>query len=233
MRSRRFDIVLLDADETVYDFKLAEKTAVSLTLKAFGVEPTDEVVSCYSAINLSCWKLLEKGELSREALKSERFRRLFEEIGALDADFDAVNAMYEDNLSRQAFLLDGALEFVQKLHQYCRIYLATNGLTVPQVGRYSRSAVRPYTDGIYISEQIGASKPDRAYYDYIFRDLGITDKSRVIMVGDSLTSDMLGGRNAGLTTCLYLGGKEPTGSDLCDYEIADYDAFFDILFAEA
>lgn len=229
-RHQRFDIVLLDADETVYDFKLAEKTAVSLTLQAFGVEPTDEVVSLYSAINLSCWKALERGELSRENLKPERFRLLFAQIGAGEVDFDAVNAMYEDNLSRQAFLLPGAYEFVGELRKYCKIYLATNGLTIPQTGRFSRCAIRPFVDGIYISEQIGASKPDRAYFDYIFRDLGITDKSRMIMVGDSLTSDMLGGRNAGLTTCLYLGGKAPTGSDLCDYEIGDYSEFFNILF---
>ena len=230
--NKRFDIVLLDADETVYDFKLAEKTAVSLTLEKFGVQPTDDVVSLYSDINLSCWKALERGELGRDELKPTRFQRLFEQIGAEPCDYVAVNATYEDNLSRQAFLLDGALEFVKKLHEYCKIYLATNGLTIPQTGRFSRAAVKPYVDGIYISEQIGASKPDKAYYDYIFRDLGVTDKSRVIMVGDSLTSDMLGGRNAGITTCMYLNGKEPTGSDLCNYEIADYDEFFEILFGE-
>lgn len=227
---KRFDIVLLDADETVYDFKLAEKTAVGLALGEFGVEPTEEVVAKYSAINLSCWKALERGELKREALKPTRFQRLFEAIGAAPVDFAAVNDTYEDHLSRQAFLLDGALEFVQKLHKYCKIYLATNGLTIPQTGRFNRAAVKPYVDGIYISEQIGVSKPDKAYFDYIFRDLGITDTSRVIMVGDSLTSDMLGGRNAGLTTCHYLGGAEPSHSDLCDYEIRTYDEFFDILF---
>lgn len=230
---KRFDIVLLDADETVYDFKRAEKTAVGLTLEEFGVEPTDEVIALYSDINLACWKELERGELERERLKTLRFQRLFESIGAGDRDFAAVNNSYENNLSRQAFLLDGALEFVKKLHQYCKIYLATNGLTVPQTGRFERAAIRPYVDGIYISEQIGVSKPDKAYYDYIFRDLGITDKSRVIMLGDSLTSDMLGGRNAGITTCCYLGGGEPTGSDLCDYEIREYDEFFDVLFEKA
>ena len=230
MPEQRFDIVLLDADETVYDFKLAEKTAVSLTLGDFGVEPTDEAVARYSAINLDCWKALERGELSREALKPTRFQRLFEEIGAAPVDFIAVNSAYEGYLSKQAFLLDGALEFVKKLHRYCKIYLATNGLTIPQTGRFNRAAVRPYVDGIYISEQIGVSKPAKEYFEYIFRDLGITDKSRVIMVGDSLTSDMLGGRNAGLTTCLYLNGGEPTHSELCDYEIKSYDEFFDILF---
>ena len=227
---KRYDIVLLDADETVYDFKLAEKTAVSLTLEQFGENPTDEVVSRYSAINLSCWKELERGELKREDLKSVRFQRLFEQIGAEPVDFSAVNDTYEHNLSHQAFLLDGALDFIKKLHEHCRIYMATNGLTIPQTGRFERAAFKPYVDGIYISEQIGASKPDKAYYDYIFRNLNITDKSRVIMLGDSLTSDMLGGRNAGLTTCHYLNGEKPSGSPLCDYEIAAYDEFFDILF---
>ena len=229
---KNFDIVLLDADETVYDFKRAEKTAVSLTLEQFGITPTDEVVALYSDINLGCWKALERGELSREALKTVRFQRLFEQLGAAPADYGAVNDSYLNNLSKQAFLLDGALEFVKKLHEHCQIYLATNGLTVAQTGRFDRAAIRPYVDGIYISEQIGVSKPEKAYFDYIFRDLNITDKSRVIMVGDSLTSDMLGGRNAGLTTCLFLNGGEPTGSDLCDYEIRGYDEFFDILFCD-
>ena len=230
---KRFDIVLLDADETVYDFKRAEKTAVGLTFEEFGIEPTDEVIALYSDINLSCWKALERGELEREKLKTIRFQRLFEQIGAKPADYSAVNDSYLDNLSRQAFLIDGALEFVKKLHRYCKIYLATNGLTVPQTGRFERAAIRPYVDGVYISEQLGASKPDKAYYDYIFRDLGITDKSRVIMLGDSLTSDMLGGRNAGVATCCFLNGGEPTGSDLCDYEISEYDEFFDVLFEKA
>ena len=227
---KRFDTVLLDADDTVYDFKLAEKTAVSRTFEAFGVDPTDETVSLYSKINLSCWKALERGELSRDDLKPTRFRMLFERVGAQPADFEAVNAMYETNLSRCAFLLDGALDFVKKLSGYCGIYLATNGLTVPQTGRFDRAAIKPYVDGIYILEQIGVSKPDKGYFDYIFKDLGITDKSRVIMLGDSLTSDMLGGRNAGITTCHYLAGSAPTGSKLCDYEISGYDEFFDILF---
>ena len=229
---KRFDIVLLDADETVYDFKLAEKTAVGKTLEKFGVTPDDETTALYSGINLSCWKALERGELTREALKPTRFRMLFEQIGAQPCDFDEVNSTYEENLSHYGFLLDGAMEFVRKLHEHCRIYLATNGLTIPQTGRFDRSAFKPYVDGIYISEQIGVSKPDKGYFDYIFNDLGVTDKSRVIMVGDSLTSDMLGGRNAGITTCRYLAGSSPSGSDLCDYEISDYDEFFDILFGK-
>ena len=233
MPDRRFDIVLMDADETVYDFKRAEKTAISETLRSFGVEPSDEAVSIYSEGNQSCWKALERGEISREELKPRRFRLLFERLGADPVDYAAVNAMYESRLALCGFMLPGATEFVRKLHEEygVRIYLATNGLTVPQMGRFRLSGIDRYVDGMYISEQVGASKPDPAYFDYVFADLGITDRSRTIMLGDSLTSDMLGGRNAGIVTCCYLGGREPTGSPLCDYEISSYDEFFDIILA--
>lgn len=229
--SKNYDIVLLDADETVYDFLLAEKTAVSRTLSAFGVDPTDEVVSIYSACNLWCWKALERGELSRGDLKTSRFAMLFERLGREPVDFAAVNEMYLQNLSECGFMLPGATEFVRKLHENydVKVYLSTNGLTVPQTGRYIRSGINKYMDGIYISEQIGFSKPDKEYFDYIFKDLGITDKSRVIILGDSLTSDMQGGRNAGIATCRYLRDGKPDGNPLCDYEITDYEQFFDLL----
>lgn len=229
--SKNYDVVLLDADETVYDFLLAEKTAVSRTFAQLGIEPTDEVVSLYSECNLWCWKALERGELSRENLKTHRFKMLFERIGADPVDFAAVNDSYLRNLAECGFMLPGATEFVKKLREEydVKIYLATNGLTVPQTGRYVRSGIDRYVDGIYISEQIGASKPSKEYFDCIFADLGITDKSRVIILGDSLTSDMQGGRNAGITTCRYLRGAEPDGDPRCDYEIKTYDEFFEII----
>ena len=229
--SKRYDIVLMDADETIYDFKRAERTALSATLKSFGVEPTDEIIAIYSEGNQRCWKALERGDITRDELKGKRFAMLFDRIGAKPADFLAVNAMYEHNLSFCGFMLPGATDFVRKLHEECsvKIYIATNGLTVPQTGRFERSGIDRYVDGIYISEQVGASKPDPAYFDYLFTDLGVTDRSRSIILGDSLTSDMQGGRNAGITTCCYLGGRQPTHSPLCDYEISTYDEFFQLI----
>ena len=229
--SKRYDVVLLDADETVYDFKRAERTAVRKALTAFGLDVTDEVIALYSEGNLWCWKALERGDISREELKPLRFRMLFERLKAEPVDYRAVNDCYERELSLCGYMLPGAMDFVKKLHeQYeVKIYMATNGLTVPQQGRFKRSGIAPYVDGIYISEQVGASKPAKEYFDYIFADLGISDLSRVIILGDSLTSDMQGGRNAGITTCCYLGDNPPTHSPLCDYEISSYDEFFDLL----
>lgn len=230
VKNKRFDIVLLDADETVFDFKRAEAHSFKLMLESFGVEYSDERLALYSAINLSMWKALEKGEVTRERLKTLRFERFFSEIGVEGIDCVAVNDCYLTNLSNSTFMLPGAPEFVKELSDYCKIYLATNGLTKAQTGRFSKSAIKDYIDGVFISEQIGYAKPDKAYFDYIFNELGITDKSRVIMLGDSLTSDMQGGKNAGITTCRYSANGEIVDSDLCDYQISDYNQFFNILF---
>lgn len=226
---KRFDIVLLDADETIFDFRRAERVAFTRTMAEYGFTADDALVDTYSNINLRCWKALERGEITREQLQPLRFEDFFKAIGAPVPDCTRVNARYKANLSRCGYLLPGATEFLQRLHEYCAIYLATNGLTTVQRGRMAGSLILPYIDGVYISEEIGFQKPDKAYFDYIFRDLGVTDRSRVIILGDSLTSDMRGGRNAGITTCHYLADDQPTGSPLCDYEISSYDEFFDII----
>lgn len=228
----RFDIVLLDADETIFDFKKAEAHSFEGMLNTFGVEYTQERLTLYSAINQKLWKALERGEVTRERLKSLRFEEFFSAIGVEDIDCVAVNDIYLENLSRSPFLLDGAEEFVEKLSKYCKIYLATNGLTKAQTGRFAQSEVKDYIDGLFISEQIGYKKPDKEFFDYIFDELGVTDKERVIILGDSLTSDMQGGKNAGITTCLFSRDGNHPDSDLCDYTISDYNEFFDILFTK-
>lgn len=226
----KYDIVLLDADETVFDFKRAEAHSLKGVLNYFGIEYSDARYKLYSGINQQYWKKLELGEVTREELKFRRYRDFFDSIGVGDIDIDLVNDLYATNLSNSPFLINGAKEFVVQLHKYCRIYLATNGLIKAQSGRLSQSEIKDHIDGIFISEQMGCSKPDKEYFDFIFNALSIKDKSRVIIMGDSLTSDMRGGRNAGITTCLFSRSPKPVHSELCDYEISDYNSFFDIIF---
>ena len=227
---KRFDIVLLDADETIFDFKRAEAYSLKESMEEFGYVFTDERLKLYSEINLACWKAMERGELKSGRLTSLRFERFFEAMGERIPDCAAFHNSYIHNLAEAGFLIDGAVEFLKKLHEECKIYLATNGLTIAQRGRLRRSQIQPYIDDIFISEEIGFQKPTKEYFEYIFDKLGIVDKSRVIMVGDSLTSDMLGGRNAGITTCRYLGDHPHEDSDLVDYEITSYNEFFNILY---
>lgn len=229
---KRFDIVLLDADETIFDFKKAEGHSFRLMLESYGIEYTDERLACYSAINQSLWKALERGEVTRERLKTLRFERFFSEIGVSSLDYTQVNDRYLTNLSNSAFMISGAPEFVKELHRYCKIYIATNGLIKAQTGRLAHSAIKDDVDGMFISEEIGFAKPDKAYFDYIFSTLNVKDKSRIIILGDSLTSDMQGGKNAGIATCHFSRSGEIENSPLCDYQITDYNSFFEILFSE-
>lgn len=227
--NKRFDIILLDADDTLFDFKKCEYVAFTNSLKAFGIICTDEDVEVYSGINLSLWKQLEKGEIEREKLKTVRFDRFFDYLG-VKCDSNAFSKEYVLQLSKCAFMLDGAVEFVRKLHKYCKIYIATNGLAYSQNSRMGLSEIKNDIDGMFISEEIGFAKPDKSYFDYIFNALNITDKSRVAIIGDSLSSDMLGGRNAGITTCQFNRYGKFTDSDLVDYRLYTYDDFWDILF---
>ena len=227
---KRFDIVLLDADETIFDFKQCERVAFTRTMAEFGITADDQMVAVYSECNDRCWKALERGELTRERLQSKRYEDFFNAIGAPRDDCALVDERYKANLAECRYLLPGALEFVEKLHQYCAVYIATNGIAYTQHRRMDDSPVRAHIDGMYISEEVGHQKPSKEFFDYIFADLGVSDKSRVCIIGDSLTSDMKGGRNAGITTVRYLGAKPREYDPLCDYEINEYDEFFNILF---
>lgn len=228
MNKPKYPIVLLDADETVFDFKKAERSALILALSTFGRSCSEENIQQYSDINLKCWKMLESGEITRDELQVLRFEKWFKlmNIGLEPSKF---NEVYVSSLGKFGYLLDGAEEFLKKLSTACDVYIVTNGLLAAQLNRFAHSPIKPYIKKIYISEAIGYSKPQKEYFEYCFTDIGESDKSRYIIIGDSLTSDMQGGRNAGIATCHFLGKSEPTHSDLCDYEISDYNDFFDIL----
>lgn len=228
MRKFPFEYVLLDADETIFDFIEAEKQTILKTAKEFGISATDEDAKVYSEINLFFWKELEKGSVTREELKVKRFQKWFEYLCVNTADPYLFGASYEENLSQTGILLKGAEDFVCKLSELSSVYIVTNGLSKCQHGRMKRSPVKKYISGMFISEEIGYAKPDKRFFNAVFCKLGISDRSKVIIIGDSLTSDMQGGRNAGITTCRYLRSGIPDENPLCDYTITEYKQFFDI-----
>ena len=230
MSDIRYETVLLDADGTVYDFHKAERTALKQTFPKIGIEWTEERNRIYLEENEKIWKEFEQNLLSPQEFKTERFRRFFDRIDlSVDIDNRTVNDIYVDNLSKCGFLFDGAFEFVRRLKRYCKVYIATNGLTKAQQGRYKNSGLSTVTDGIFISEIMGIRKPAKAYFDYIFNELNITDTQSVIMIGDSLSSDMQGGRNAGITTCLYNPQRNIAENSLCDFVACTYDEILNII----
>ena len=205
----RYDTFLLDLDHTLLDFARAERDAVIRTLSAFGIGCGEEVVALYSAINDRFWKKLERGEIDRKTLQWKRFEELCSTQG-YDCDPRAVSARYMEELQGCGYLLPGAEELCRTLRESGRIYFVTNGTKSVQVARLARSGLGKYADAVFISEEIGAEKPTRAYFDAVFAAIPDFCPQRTILIGDSLTSDMQGACNAGVDGCWY----NPTGRPL-------------------
>ena len=213
------EFLLLDLDDTTLDFHKAERIAVAKTLGDFGVEPTDAVLSRYHVINRQHWERLERGELTRDQVQEGRFRVLFEELGR-EADPVAVTRAYEHNLGIGHYFLPGAEEAVQSLHQNYRLFLASNGTASVQHSRLTSAGLYPYFEKVFVSQNIGFNKPSKDYFDACFSEIPGFDPQRAMMVGDSLTSDILGGINAGIKTCWVNPSHAPARADIQpDYEI--------------
>lgn len=212
--------VFFDLDETILDFTRSEAVALSRTLQVFGKEPTPHVIERYHVLNISQWKLMEEKKLSREAVLTRRFELLFEELGWDPAGVPAFNDQYEVFLGQGHYFLPGAEELVKALALQYDLYLATNGASAVQRGRLKSAGLEPFFKGIFISEEVGYNKPSAEYFRAAFAAIPEFDPAAAIIVGDSLTSDIRGGRNAGIRTCwLNPAGEEPRPDIPPDYTI--------------
>ena len=213
------EILFLDLDDTILDFHKAERIALSRTLRSFGADPTETVLNRYHIINKEHWERLERGEITREQTLLGRFHTLFQELG-IPADPEAVAREYEKNLAIGHYFLPGAEEAVASLSRKYRLYLASNGTASVQKGRLTSANLYRFFREVFVSQEIGYNKPSREYFDACFARIPDFDRNKAMMVGDSLTSDILGGRNAGLKTCWVNVSHTPGRPDLLpDYEI--------------
>ncbi|MBO5867469.1 MAG: YjjG family noncanonical pyrimidine nucleotidase [Oscillospiraceae bacterium] len=211
--------LFLDMDETILDFKMAEAVAIRKTLQDAGLEPTDAVCTRYSQINHGYWERLERKEVTHEELMVGRFADLFAEYG-VDADPAATAPAYMRNLSLGHDYLPGAEAAMEKLAKKYKIYLASNGVTETQLHRIADSKIDRFATEIFISGIVGVNKPDKGFFDYCFTRIPDFDPELALMVGDSLTSDIQGGINAGIRTCWVNPGHKTAPEHICpDYEI--------------
>ena len=198
---------------------MAEKVALKKTLEQLGIAPTDEIMQRYNIINKGLWLLLEQGKIGREELKSRRFRLLFDEFGLKASEFEAAK-LYGELLGVGHYYVDGAHELLEELCGKYSLYIVSNGTTSVQKGRIASSDIEKFVKGIFISQEIGVNKPAKAFFDACFAQIEDKDRDAFIIIGDSLTSDILGGVNAGITTIWFNPrGKENNSDIRPDYEI--------------
>lgn len=194
--------LLFDADETLFNFGLAEENALKWTLEHFAIPFSREYIPLYATFNQQVWKEFERGEVSSQELRVKRFKLFFEELG-ISGDMPAISRLYLENLALGTDLIEGAEEVIARLKQNHRLAIVTNGIKEVQRSRLQRSVLRNSFEHLFISEEIGAAKPSKTYFDQVFTALGQPAHETVLIIGDSLSSDMKGGLDYGIDTCWF------------------------------
>jgi len=224
-------VILWDIDGTLLDFEAAEKAAIAQCFASHDLgECTNEMLKRYIVINRRYWEALEKGELTKPEVLVGRFREFFETEGLPVEKAESFNEEYQVRLGDTIVFCDNGFELVQKYKGQLKQYAVTNGTKVAQDRKLKNSKLDTLLDGIFISDVLGVEKPNIGFFDRVFAEIGDYAKDEVLIVGDSLTSDMQGGINAGILTCWYNPKKVVNDKKLnVDFEIGNLSQIEQIL----
>ncbi|MBI5031699.1 MAG: pyrimidine 5'-nucleotidase [Chloroflexi bacterium] len=209
----KYKWLLFDADGTLFDYEKAEQSAVQQTFEYFRLHYEPAYREIYQRINHRLWLEFEKGLITSESLRVKRFDLLFAEIGA-SFDSKTFGDRYLVHLANASELMDGAYEVVQALRPHYKLGLITNGLKDVQRPRLQQSALNDAFAAFIISEEVGAAKPAPAIFEFAFRQMGNPSRDQVLLIGDSLTSDIKGGNNYGVDTCWFNPSHAPRTIDV-------------------
>jgi len=224
-------IILWDIDGTLLDFHAAEHKAIKTLFAHFDLgECTDEMIQRYATINRSYWERLERGEVTKPRVLVGRFEDFFCSEGIDTSIASEFNEAYQLSLGDTIVFCDDSYNIVKSLKGKVKQYAVSNGTVVAQTKKLRLSGLGELFDGVYLSEYLGVEKPNVEFFNKVFANVGPINKEEVMIVGDSLTSDICGGNNAGILTCWYNPSNTACNVDYkIDYEITDLHQIYDIL----
>lgn len=224
-------VILWDIDGTLLDFKKAEYESIKACFEVFQLGVcTDEMIKRYSAINCKYWEKLERGEITKQEVLVGRFREFFASEGMKTDCAEEFNKEYQQRLGDIICFCDDGYDLVKSLKETYKQYAVTNGTKVAQDKKLKKSGLIELFDDVFISEVVGVEKPGVGFFDYVWEKIGKYDKSEVMIVGDSLTSDIKGGNNAGILTCWYNPKGIPNDKGVhVDYEINNLQVLPEVL----
>lgn len=215
----RYKWLLFDVDDTLIDYKASEEFALTSALKEWDIQADTPLIRRYREINLSFWKKMEKGEISIEELRTARFQSFFENLN-YKPDPKEFSRRYLWYFGQTGFLIEGVMELLNSLRPHISLAVITNGITDTQYSRLSISGLTPYFKEIVIADEIGLQKPDPEFFHFTMNKIGRPSKEEVLIIGDSLTSDIQGGNNTGIPCCWFNPEKKNNTTDARpDFEI--------------
>ena len=226
----RYDVILWDLDGTLLDFHYAQHYAIKKCLEEINITATEEIIERYSQINDKWWKDLEREKVSKEQLLTGRFIELFSEYNIICNDVEGFRNCYEEYLGDVYLYIDDSLEICKSLVGKCRQFIVTNGLASSAVKKIKLSGFHDIMEKIFISEQLGAPKPQKLFFDKVFESMPEVPKDRILIVGDSLSSDILGGNRAGIASCWYNPLEEINATEAeTNFTIKNLNEIFNII----
>ena len=207
--------IFIDVDNTLLDFDACANKSIETACDRFGVPYTQRFIDVFHPVNLDLWHRLERKEITKEQLFQVRFNKVFEILG-IECDGHAFEDEFHKNLFETAIKIDGAEELLKYLHSKHKVYVASNATLAQQQNRLKNAGLLKYIDGIFVSEEIGYPKPQRAFFDACFASLPDANPSNTIMIGDSVSADINGAREYGMKTIWYNHRHESTDGVECD-----------------
>ena len=219
---KKYKTLLFDIDDTLFDFSIDQEIAFKKAMHNIGYECTDEMYNRYNDINLSMWKLLDEGKISLQELFIKRFEVFFKEYN-IKENPKKFNKELDYAFQETGTPIEGVEELLESLKDNYELAITSNSPKAQQYHRLRNANFDKYFSKIFISEELGYNKPDQKYFDIVFDNIENKDKSSIMIIGDSLTSDIIGGNNAGIDTCWYNAKKkENTTTARPTYEIKSY-----------
>ncbi len=225
--------VLFDADDTLFDFQGSCRLSVAETVKQMTGKDIPGAFDIYERNNRRWWDRFEKGEVTMDQLSVGRFVDFTAEMGLTHTGTpEQWRDVYQSHLGSHPLMVEGAEELCHRLKGHCHMYIVTNGIAEVQRNRMSRSAVKDCFEDMFISQELGCRKPQPEYFEIVLGRLGDIDRSRILVVGDSLSSDIAGSIAAGLDVCWYNPHGKDAGNLSPTYTVSRLDEIDAIVFGE-
>lgn len=215
-----YELFLFDLDDTLLDFKASERLSFTSAMGALGLQPEPSLYATYQTENRALWDLFERGGITKDELKVERFRRAFSKLG-IGADPAQASELYLTQLPLTVVLIEGAVEICQYLNTKGELGIITNGIHHTQTERIKNSALAPYFSFVCVSDECGFAKPDRRFFEYTASRARKFVPASTLVVGDRLEADILGAKNFGVDSCWFnpAGLPVPAGAHPPKFEI--------------
>lgn len=227
---KKITTILWDVDNTLLDFDYSMRNSLKQCFLMVGVEECEEMINRYAQINDMYWKRLERGEVTKAQLLVGRFKDLLTEFHMEHIDYIKFKEEFQENLGRIYSYLDDSLTICKALQNQYKQYVVTNGVAKTQQSKLGLSGLKEVMNGLFISDEIGFNKPDKRFFEYCLEHIEEKDKEKILIIGDSLTSDIKGGNSVGIKTCWYNPQQKPLEEGyLVDVEISDLHDIYEVL----